>query len=248
MGNDFDRTARNDDEDQPAHPVTLSDFYLQETEVTNAEMMAYFIANRVDVADRPARWKAAWERIEKNGHDPARYPAVGIPHDLAERYAQWVGGALPTEAQWEYAARSRGKPNPYVWGSEPVPDSKLANVDSLGLIGQIPTSEVGKYPRDRTEQGVLDLTGNVREWCRDVWTRYVASTEAIEDPHDPAASTVGAGPSVFVVRGGSFAFWKDKTRTTRPRRPESSDLTAENLAQDGSADDLGFRVVLEWPR
>ncbi|WP_406700918.1 bifunctional serine/threonine-protein kinase/formylglycine-generating enzyme family protein [Singulisphaera sp. Ch08] len=144
MGNDgFDGSAGKDDDDQPAHPVVLSNFFMQETEVTNGELEAYFTANHVDVANRPKRWKTACKRIEKNGPDYKLYPATGITHDLAEKYAKWVRGRLPTEAEWEYAARSRGKSNPYVWGSEPKPSLSMANVDSIGQLGLIPTTLVG---------------------------------------------------------------------------------------------------------
>lgn len=247
MGNSgFDNTAGPDDEDQPAHQVVLSDFYMQETEVTNGEMEAYFNANHVNVADRPKRWKTACDRIVRSGTDPKLYPATGIPYELAEKYAKSVHGRLPSEAEWEYAARSRGKPNPYVWGTEPKPDLSQANVDSKGQLGPIPTSLVGFYKKDRTEQGIVDLTGNVREWCRDIWAPYVLTAEPLKNPVNTTVPKEGSPE--YVIRGGSFAVWKDRTRTTRPRRPEKDDDTAIELADDHTAEDLGFRVVLEWPR
>ncbi|SIO05792.1 serine/threonine protein kinase [Singulisphaera sp. GP187] len=247
MGNDgFDSSAGPNDEDQPAHRVVLSDYYLQETEVTNGELEAYFIANHVKEADRPKRWTRACQRIDRSGNYPTLYPATGVTRELAEKYARWVGGRLPTEAEWEYAARSRGKPNPYVWGTEPKPSLSMANVDSIGQLGPIPTSMVGAYQKDRTEQGIVDLTGNVREWCRDVWAPYASSTDPIKNP---VVTTVpNTGSLQYVIRGGSFAVWSDRTRTTRPRRPETDDQTTSELAEDQTAEDLGFRVVIEWPK
>jgi len=244
MGN-FEPSASDSDEDAPAHPVRLSDYYLQQLEVTNGEMEAYFQAHNIAFKDRPERWRKAVEAQKKAGLDPSRYPAVGISHDLAERYARWVGGRLPTEAQWEFAARSRGRDYLYVWGNEPRPSHTLANIGSVGLIGDVPTSTGGMYEKDRTEQGILDLAGNVREWCRDVWEEYRNSVEPLIDPQGPKPP---AGNVEYVVRGLSFSGWPDQFRTTRPRRPEKGDLTADQIEQDGTAEDLGFRVAIEWPR
>lgn len=248
MGNDnFVRAEKNGyDEDQPAHPVTLSDFWLQEKEVTNGELEAYFVANHVPLAERPKRWQTAWNRIEQAGGDPRLYPATGISHDLAETYAHSVGGRLPTEAQWEYAARSRGKPIPYVWGAAPKLDNKRANVDSVGQL-PIPVERGGSRRFDKTDQGIVDMTGNVREWCRDVWAPYSASPTPLQNPTGPPVPK--SGPVEYVMRGGSFTIWADRVRTTRPRRPaEDEGATTSELAEDQTAEDLGFRVVLERPQ
>jgi len=133
-----------------------------------------------------------------------------------------------------------------------MPDLSLANIDSVGMIGRFDTVEVGKKEKDRTEQGIFDLTGNVREWCRDLWAAYPSSTTPRTDPQGPPASKGGEGERV--VRGGSFATFKDQFRTTRPRRPQKGDLSSrqfdENrqLGEEGSSEDLGFRIVLKWPR
>ncbi len=92
--------------------------------------------------------------LEKFNRRVERYPAVGIPHELAERYARWVGGRLPTEAQWEYAARSLGKNYLFVWGNERALKLKNANIDSWLLVPDIPTFEAGYYKKgDATEAG-----------------------------------------------------------------------------------------------
>ena len=206
-----------------AHEVNVPDFYLQEGEVTNGEMEAYFRGGHVPIEGRPRRLRVRCKAIEDLGIDPKTLPAVGIPHEVAESYARSVGGRLPTEAEWEYAARSRGLRRKYVWGDTPRPGQKVANVDSVGSHD----SEVvaaKTYPRDRTEQGVFDLAGNVREWCADAL-----------DAGDSAA---------FVIRGGSFLSWSDEAFTTGPRRPPESSATATDLAEDGSVRDLGFRVAI----
>ncbi len=247
MGNDgFDTSGQKTDDDQPAHRVTLADFYLQETEVTNGEMDAYFEARKVDRAHRPPRYQEFWNLIKKAGREPAVFPAVGISHALAADYASSVGGKLPTEAQWEFAARSRGRPQRYVWDSDEKPNYRHTNIASLGLVGNLTTLDVRLFPKDRTAQGIFDLTGNVREWCRDYWAPYTDSRAGQSDPQGPALATTSGFD--FVVRGGSFATPADLFRTTRPRRVDQDDHpTADMLTEDQAAYDLGFRVVLEWP-
>jgi serine/threonine-protein kinase len=247
MGDDGFARGPADADDRPAHPVTLSDYYLQETEVTNGELDDYFRDIHVDRSARPARFQEAWDLIFKAGRDPRPFPAVGISHALAEAYAKWVGGKLPTEAQWEYAARSRGKTRAFVWEADQKPNRRLANIASRGTHEYLLTNEVGVNRSDRTEQGILDLTGNVREWCRDRWAPYRASEQPLVDPVAAGPGTPGALD--FVIRGGSYDSFADLFRTTRPRRVGPEDRpTYEQLAADQAADDVGFRVVIEWPR
>ena len=134
-----DVSGSDNDEDRPPHRVILSGYYLGETEVTNAEMEAYFRARQIGMKDRPSGGGEAVEGLEKAGRKPDKHPAVGIPHAMAEDYARWVGGRLPTEAQWEFAARSGGKPIPYVWGDQRGPSQVNANLNTLGA-GDVPTS------------------------------------------------------------------------------------------------------------
>ncbi len=242
MGNDSDPSGRGPADDRPAHPVVVSDYYLQEAEVTNGELEAYFRGRHIRQDDRPRRWRVRCNQIEERGIDPNPLPAVGIPHEVAERYARSVGGRLPTEAEWEYAARSRGERRRYVWGDTPRPGPKVANVDSTGEH-ECEVVAARTYPRDRTEQGVFDLAGNVREWCHDVFAAYPAPGRPVVDPEGPPRPAAPES-APFVIRGGSFLSWSDECSTTGPRRPPQPSATATDLAEDGSARDLGFRVAI----
>src|SRR5262249_9112958 len=124
--------ADPDDDTRPAHEVRLRGFYIQTTEATNGEIESY-----VEGKD-PANysfWKSKFDQRSNGGdaENSRRLPAVGIRWDLATLYAENKGGRLPTEAQWEYAARSEGKPRfLHVWDymkTDPsTPRGKEANI------------------------------------------------------------------------------------------------------------------------
>jgi formylglycine-generating enzyme required for sulfatase activity len=127
--------------------VHVSSFYLQQHEVTNAE----------------------YRRFDPR-HDagaPANHPVVNVSWYDAMAYAAWLGGNLPTEAEWELAARgSAGRM--YPWGNE-RPTRTRANYDpDGGGVGRTPgTAPVGSFPEGATPERIHDLAGNVWEWCRD---------------------------------------------------------------------------------
>jgi eukaryotic-like serine/threonine-protein kinase len=232
-----------DDPARPVHRVKLPGFYMQKTEVTNGEMESYFKSNR-----RPPcpAWQEQFEnvRTERNLETARKHPAVGIPWDVARDYALTKGGRLPTEAQWEFAARSRGQRYLLVWersGERPVPRSQLANIHSIGRDPAL-TAEVGSFPWDETAQGIVDLTGNVREWCRDLWKPYERrrGDEPVVDPEFPPPDTAGGAVLGLVVRGGSFKTGPDQADTTNRGTPFPS-TSGEELR------DVGFRLVIECP-
>jgi serine/threonine-protein kinase len=194
----------------------IHDFYIQETEVTNGEIRAYARDHDVVV---PAIFSQACNALPREVVE--QHPAVGIPHDLAERFAESIHGRLPTKAEWDFVASSRGlSDRRYVWpGADgPKPNDDRANIESPHKEGP-PTSPVKSHRLDRSDQGVYDLTGNVREWCRD---RYRSQE---------------LGPERFVVRGGS---WR-----TAADRFEATTRADEYVPADESLDDLGLRVVID---
>jgi eukaryotic-like serine/threonine-protein kinase len=232
-----------DSMEKPGHRVRLSSFYMQETEVTFNEFERFCqeTARGRNDAELKDGFFHAWDtlRMKMTEDELRKYPAVGVTRKLAEAYAHHVSGELPLEAQWEFAARSRGKNQLYVWSDNQLP--KNANVHKAIVVG-IESQPVGFSTDDRTEQGVLDLAGNVREWCRDVWKIY----PQVEPGPDPVqVPTSGDANPLFVIRGASYNTPPETARSTW-----RSDLPgAESLEYKARSDfydfDLGFRVVLE---
>ena len=123
------------------------------------------------------------------------HPVVGVTHADAMAYARWAGGTLPTEAQWEYAAKG-GKPGAlYPWGDEPV----CAVRANIGRVSST-TSPVGGCASGVNPFGFFDLCGNVWEWCLDVWHPGYYSTLAV-NCKDPICQVQG---TERVLRGGGF--------------------------------------------
>jgi formylglycine-generating enzyme required for sulfatase activity len=164
----------------PQQKVDLKDFFIDRYEMTNSRYLAYVEATG---AYRPATWKEG--RIPA-GQD--NYPVVDTDWYDARAYCTWAGKRLPTEAEWEKAARGTdGRLFP--WGNEFGP--KKANTLESGLGW---ARAVGSYPEDVSPYGVYDMIGNVAEWVDDWYHPYPGSTL-----HRDA---FGKHP---VLRGGSWA-------------------------------------------
>jgi serine/threonine-protein kinase len=231
-------SLREDDsgaaEGQVAPLVKLSGFYMQQTEVTNGEIEAF-----INTYDPPPceKWRTMLMRREKELGPVAarRLAASNIPWRIAAEYAQEKKGRLPTEAQWEYAARSQGQRNVHVWGNG-MASPTAANISNY----KERPDAVGSYTEDVTAQGIRDLTGNVREWCRDVWKEYEASApgQVREDPQNPPPNFAASDSLSMVVRGGSYITGFEQGKTTERSSPrEGSQVT----------DQIGFRIVIECP-
>lgn len=229
----------------PAHEVKLLDgYYLQQYEVTNGELGRYLDAGReVALESLTQNWRYWMTQLRQVLSDPDQinqHPACDVSRQVAQMFAHWVGGELPTEAQWEYAARSGPRQNSYVWGAQtPRSTTEMANL-SRAVDSPIPTvamsgSGFGEPGRDRTEQGVVGMAGNVSEWCRDEYRKYPSGRRV-----DPPALPSGRDADLveYVVRGGSFDTSIDLA-DVRAR--------AEPCQGTRSRRDVGFRVVLDCP-
>ena len=205
-------------DEHPRHRVNVSPFHMGRYPVTNEEYARFRAANP-DVEEPP--W---WSDRRFNG---ARQPVVGVTWEEACRFAGWVGGRLPTEAQWEYAARA-GTTTSHWWADQP--GNNRANFAGSG----------SEWSGDRTSPvdafeanpfGLHDVHGNVWEWVLDCW-----HADYERAPGDGSAWDAGDGGdcSRRVLRGGS---WYDDMGYARAayRRGPVPDYP------DGR---LGFRVVL----
>jgi eukaryotic-like serine/threonine-protein kinase len=244
---------RRDNPCQP-HKVEVSGFYIQETEVTNKEVVAFERENADGAFDK---WREAitflTDELKKPRDEALRYPAVCVTRTTAEKFAESVSGRLPTEAEWEYAARSRGED--YRWAGKnqiarkDVPKSRLFSPDNAGDPFPVAVAVKSFAGEDETNQKVFDMTGNVREWCLDVYNPYPAIInqykksdparvdQVLRDPREGGEPETDNPKLEYVVRGGSFLDEPDDART----------FQRDGVAADLKANYLGFRVVIQCP-
>jgi formylglycine-generating enzyme required for sulfatase activity len=208
----------------PAHRVQVSAFGLERTEVTQEAYARCVAAGEC----APSLVGSSDARLAG-----ATLPVVGVSHRDARQYCAFLGGRLPTEAEWERAARGGGRARTFPWGSGW--DGRLANHGRLVRPvratddGYAFLAPVGSYPDGASRFGVLDLAGNVAEWVEDWFDReYYAGSPRV-DPRGPS------GGSLRVTRGGSFGAPSFALRTAfRGMAPES--------ARDV---ELGFRCAFD---
>ncbi len=189
MGTDDPKPAFSDA--KPVHRVTLPGFYMSRTLVTNRQYRACVNAGACS---------AAPNRKGFNGDDQ---PVVGVNWDQAEAFARWAGGRLPSEAEWEYAARSGGRRGyKYPWGAS---DANCGNAVIAGCGWNAPAPVCSK-PAGNTAQGLCDMAGNVWEWLADWFHDSYKGA-----PRDGGAWIEPEG-SARVFRGGSWNSGADAAR------------------------------------
>jgi formylglycine-generating enzyme required for sulfatase activity len=195
-------------DEHPAHPVEISAFWIDRTEVTNRQY-----ARCVDAGECvPPVETGSFSRLHYFG-DPAfdDYPVVQVDWHQAAAYCAWAGARLPTEAEWEYAAR--GPENRlFPWGDTFDPallnycDRNCAGMSDPSYDDGFPdTAPVGSFPKGVSWVGALDMAGNVREWVADWYGAY--TLEAVFDPQGPST-----GESK-IPRGGSWYDTPDDVRS-----------------------------------
>jgi formylglycine-generating enzyme required for sulfatase activity len=183
------------EEEKPVHTVNLKAFWIDQTEITN-EMYAKCVqAGGCSPPSNPSHFD-----------DPnyADHPVVYVAWQAANQYCKWAGRRLPTEAEWEKAARGTdGRTFP--WGD--TIDCSLANYwgNENGCVND--TTPVGSYPDGASPYGALEMTGNVMEWVSTLFAKY--PYEASDGREDPGAS------GSRVLRGGSWNVTAEFSRGSR---------------------------------
>lgn len=223
MGNDS-----GEPDEGPAHNVFLDDYYVDLYEVTN-EQYAIFLNANGNQGESGLNWLSAdgpdvhisqsagdWHAI--SGYET--HPVTYVSWFGAQAYCEWRGGSLPSEAQWEKAARGLDG-RTYPWG-EGI-DSELANYNQ----NNNETMPVGSYPDGISPYGLYDMAGNVREWVLD----WYGSGYYESSPHEnPTGAASGA---TRVLRGGAWVYSDTFLRTT-DRYYDLSGYVGNNI---------GFRCV-----
>jgi len=165
--------------EQPIHRVTLDGFWIGKHEVTNAQYQAFC--------------NATGRTFPSGSNQGDDHPVAYVNWYDAQAYCDYYGYALPTEAQWEYAARGPAVPV-YPWG-DTWDLRKCCNWDNRGPGGR--THPVGSFPAGASWCGALDMAGNVREWCKDWYSSSYYQISPELNPRGPESGTYR------VVRGGS---------------------------------------------
>jgi formylglycine-generating enzyme len=295
MGGDNSQAAADE---YPKHKVSIDGFWMDATEVTNAQFAAFVKAtNYVTTAERKPDWEelkkelpagtqkpdesllvpaslvftspknevplsdvsqwwewkkgANWRHPHGAGSDlqgKENYPVVHISWYDARAYCKWAGKRLPTEAEWEFAARGGLKNNIYPWGNQPVDEG---DTKCNSWQGHFPNKNTVKDKYFYTAPvksftpngyGLYDMAGNVWEWCADYYnnTYYsdVNTPEGVKNPKGPAHSYDPDEPYAKkrVIRGGSFLCNDTYCSGYRVARRMKS-------TEDSGLEHLGFRCV-----
>ena len=207
-------------DEQPPHMVEVDGLWAYRHEVTNGQFRRF-----VEASGHQA--EGSWEKFAQRGND---HPVVGVTWNDATAYAQWTQARLPTEAEWEYAARGPRNLR-YPWGATWNP-GVCCNLERRGE-GTPPTLPVGTFPSGRSWNGTLDMAGNVSEFCADY---YAEDYYAHSQPRNPRGPNAG---STRVVRGGDWYQGLPSTCRTTNRYAMEPSLPVGFI---------GFRCVLSAGR
>jgi len=202
--------------ERPPHPVFVDTFEIDQFEVTN-EQFVKFVEETDYVTDAEKAGETSWRYYATGKPD---HPVVKVSWNDAKAFCEWLGKRLPTEAEWEKAARGTDG-RIYPWGN--TWDAGRVNAKESGYRG---TTAVGSFPAGASPYGVMDMAGNVAEWTADWFQPY---------PGYPGGDNEAQyfGEKYRVIRGGGWFSDREQVRTTER---SASSMTLAN-------DDVGFRCA-----
>lgn len=228
--------ARSAPDERPAHYVTLHAYWMDQLEVTNA---MYALCIQSGPCTPPQSFKSLRRTDYFTNPEFKDYPVVYVTWGQAKAYCEWAQGRLPSEAEWERAARGDDW-RTFPWGEDKA-SGLFANYNML--VGD--TSRVGTYALGASPFGVLDMAGNVAEWTNDFYSGniYKKLAEAV-NPTGPETS----GSLQRVVRGGSLGDAEINIRVPKRSSVRGSDLRAPVGSQAYLGEfspRIGFRCVAD---
>ena len=190
-------------DEAPAHDVTVPAFEMARTEVTVAQYRRCLDAD-VCTEEPGTGDDCNWGKSGRDDH-----PVNCVTWKQAQRFAEYAGGRLPSESEWEYAARSGGRGIAYPWGDQEASCSFAVMSDGGNGCGERTTWPVCSKAKGHSDQGLCDMAGNVSEWVEDcIYIGYAGA------PTDGSPRTT-CDPSTRVMRGGS---WGDNSQTLQVDR------------------------------
>jgi len=222
----------------PRHEVQVDSFYIDKHEVTNGEFKKFVDKNpewqkkNIAIGLTNGKYLSDWDGSEfpRSKRD---FPVIFITWYAAEAYCRWVGGRLPTEAEWDLAARGGLSGKVFPWGDEPA-DKSRANF-SASSIGA--ATKVGRYSPNG--YGLFDMAGNVWEFTADEWANYPTTSILLDNPI-AGGDLFDKGDSYLrvtsrrVIRGGSWGASPINLRVDyRDSHPPN-----------GAGDHVGFRCMM----
>jgi len=236
----------------PVHEVTVKSFWIDTHEVTVAEFAKFIEATGYKTDAEKFGWSGAfninsgqWEKTDgadwrhpdgKDSKAANDEPVTQVSWNDALAFSKWAGKRLPTEAEWEYAARGGLVGKRFVWGDELRPGGKpVANwwqgffpEQNTGEDGFVSRAPVGRFRANG--YGLYDMAGNVWEWCADWFDPGYYSASPASDPKGP-----GDGDE-RVIRGGSWMCAENFCTNYRP-------AARSHATPDSALNNLGFRCV-----